>query len=198
MASFSEELNVAGELASRDAANMSARRNLASAQTRLAFLSADDLPRALALIDEAERTLRDIVRADARPVWRRDLAATIQRQAALRRLAGDQQRAAAAAREALTIIESLAASESGNPQTTRVLCEVLLFAADMLPPEAEEAVRLRTRVTALAMTVDGREPRVAVLRARALMGLGRRSEAEPLMAALSRAGYRDLDPVIRR
>ena len=192
IASFSEELDVATRLASRDAANVAARRNRASAQIRLASLLTGDLPRAVALSGEAERTMRDIVRIDARPAWRRDLAVTIQRAASLRVLAGDRGRAGQAAQEALSIIESLAASESGNPQTTRVLSEVLLFAADALPQDDEQAVRYRTRVAALATAAGGRDPRLAALHARALLGLGRRSEAAPLMAALERAGYRDV------
>jgi tetratricopeptide (TPR) repeat protein len=196
IASFSEELDLARELAARDATNVTARRNLASAQARLAMLLTDDLPRAIATIDEAERTLRDVVRIDGRPAWRRDLATAIVRAASLRLLAGDRHRTREAAQEALALIESLAAAEPPNSQTTSVLCEVLLFAADAAPAGSEEATRDRLRVVALTGAADNRDPRIVAYRARALAGLGQRNEAAPLVAALGRAGYRDIDPIV--
>ncbi len=195
IASFSQELDVAAQLVARDATNVSARRNLASAQSRLAVLLIDDLPRALELIDKAERTLRDVVRIDGRPLWRRDLAVAIQREGSLRMRAGDRRRSGEAAQEALAIIESLAATEPRNPHTTRALCEVLLFAADAEPPGSDAAKQFRTRVAALALTEENRDPRVTAIRARALIGLERRAEAAPLIATLQRSGYRDIEMI---
>jgi serine/threonine protein kinase len=197
IASFSEELALSSELANRDPSNIVARRNRAVAQSRLAVLLTDDLPRALATIEEAEQVLRDAVKIDGRPAWKRDLAHVIQREGALQLLAGDRTRTRQAAQEALAIVESLAAAEPNNTLTTRLLCEVLLFAANAAPAGSEDAKAYRMRVAALATTPDGRDPRMTALRARALVGLGRRSEAGPLIAALTRAGYRDLDPTIR-
>lgn len=191
IASFSEELEVSSKLSDRDPSNVSARRNRASAQSRLAVLLTDDLPRALSLIDDAKRVLRDVVRVDQRPAWQRDLASVIQREGALRILAGDRNRMREAAKEALEIIERLAAADPANVQTKRVLCEVLLFAATAEPPGSAEAALDRARVVAL--TAEARDPRVIALRAGALTALGREPEAAPLLDALQRAGYRDID-----
>jgi tetratricopeptide (TPR) repeat protein len=193
IASFSEELEVSSTLSKRDPSNVAARRNRASAQSRLAVLLTDDLPRALALIDDAERVLRDVVRIDKRPAWQRDLASVIQREGALRILAGDRERTREAAKEALSIAEQLAAADPTHVATRRMLCEVLLFAAAAEPPGSEEAKRYRTRVAALTAAADVRDPRVTALRASALSSLGRQHEAAPLVAALQRAGYRDID-----
>jgi tetratricopeptide (TPR) repeat protein len=194
--SFSEELDIATELAGRDSSNITARRNVASAQSRLAMLLTGDPARAMAIIQEAEHTLRDIVRIDGRPAWRRDLAAAIERAASLRQLAGDRERTHDAAQEALTIIESVAATDARNSQTVSVLCEVLLFAADAAPAGSDESVRDRMRVLSLASSADNRDPRIVAYRARALAGLGRRSEAAPLVAALVRARYRDIESLV--
>jgi tetratricopeptide (TPR) repeat protein len=189
--SFDEELRLSSQLARRDPENMSARRNRAAAQSRLALLLADDLPRAIAMIDEAERELREIVKTDARPAWERDLAAAIQREGMLRLRAGDGRRTREAAQEAVAIVERLAAKEPGNSQTMRVLCNVLLFAADVAPKGSAEAMRYRERVSELPIMKDAQDPRLIAFRVRALTGLGRQSEAAPLTAALERAGYRD-------
>jgi len=193
IASFTEELRLSSELAERDPANVNARRNRAAAQSRLAMLLVNDLPRAIAMIDQAEQVLRDIVKKDARPAWERDLAVAIAREGAVRMQAGDQQRARAAAQEALAIAERLAAAEPENVQTTRALCYALLFAAKAASPGSEEATRYRARVAELPMITAAHDPRSIAFRVEALSGLGRRSEAALLVAALERAGYRDFE-----
>ena len=107
-------------------------------------------------------------------------------------LAGDRVRVREAAQEALAIAERLAAAEPGNHQTMRTLCDALLFAAEAAPPGSDEASRYRTRVAELPVMANAQDPRLIAFRVRALTGLGRRSEAAPLVAALERAGYRDL------
>ncbi|HEV7763837.1 MAG TPA: protein kinase [Thermoanaerobaculia bacterium] len=180
IASFSEELALSSELANRDPSNVVARRNRASAQSRLAVLLTNDLPRALTMIEEAEQVFRDVVKIDGRPAWRRDLASAIQRKGVLRLLIADRSQLREMAAEALAIVEKLAAQEPNNAHTTRVLCEVLLFAADAAPPDSEDAIRHRTRVAAIAAMADQRDPRITVLRVQALTGLGRRSETAPI------------------
>ena len=44
----------------------------------------DDPRQARSIIGEAERTMRDIVRIDARPAWRRDLAVIVERGGTIR------------------------------------------------------------------------------------------------------------------
>ncbi len=192
IASFSEELGIAAKLAAGDPTNIASRRNVASAQQRLAMLLTDDLPSAIAMIDEAERTMREVVSIDRRPAWQLDLAAAIQREGALRMLAGDRVRMRDAAREALTLIEAQAAAAPKNPKITRTLCEILLFAADAEAPGSGAATDFRTRVANLTAADRNRDPRITALRVRALNGLGRPREAAPLLADLQRSGYRDL------
>jgi len=189
LASFNEELAVTTALVSGDPLNVSTRRNQASAQTRIAMLTGD-LPRALAINGEAERTMRDIVRIDARPGWRRDLAIIIERSGQLRARAGDRRGMRDTAQEALALMEQVATEEPNNPHTTRALCEVLLFAAEAEKPDSTAATLYRSRVATLANT-EHNDLRLTELRARALVALGRRAEAAPLVAALTASGYRD-------
>jgi tetratricopeptide (TPR) repeat protein len=190
VASYTEELALTKQLAERDPANVAALRNRAAAQTRLAMLLTDDLPRALSVIDDAERGMREVVRIDRRPSWRRDLAIAIARGGALRLMTGDRGRARKAADEALSIMQELAAAEPQNGQTTRSLCEVLLFAADAAEPDPAETALYRSRAAALAVGKDN-DVRLTAMRTRALILLDRRAEARPLVASLNAIGYRD-------
>ena len=169
LASFEEELALSSTLAKLDPSNVSTRRNRAAAEARVASLLAADRPRALTMIDHAVAELREIVAGDPRPSWRRDLASALQRQAALQLASGDA-RACATAREALAIIEPVAAAEPQNPHTARVLCDVLLTAADT---GEENARGHRLRAAEVASAHRTRDPRLAALRERALAALGR-------------------------
>jgi tetratricopeptide (TPR) repeat protein len=123
LAAFEEELSIASRLAERDPANMSLRRNRASAEVRAAALLTDDLPRGLRLAQHAVAELREVVRADARPAWRRDLAAARVREATLLLAAGDLARARSAGEEALAIARNVARGDPRNPQTVELLAE---------------------------------------------------------------------------
>jgi serine/threonine-protein kinase len=167
---FQEELALATKLAELDPANLSARRNRAAAESRVAALTTHDLPRALEMNAHAVSEMRDVVRSDPRPAWRRDLASALQRQAALQLRAGGRSRAGSDVREALAIIEPVALAEPQNPQTARVLCEVLLTAADL---DEENGDVLRSRAARIASARRTRDPRLDAIHARAVAALGR-------------------------
>lgn len=190
LASFTEELAINTELAERDPENVLARRNRASAQTRMIMLLPHDPARAASMLADAERTMREIVRTDPRPTWRRDLAIIVQRGAAIRLQAGNRRGVRESAQEALALMEQVAIEEPRHAQTTRALCEVLLFAAEAEPPDSNVATLYRTRVVALTAE-ERNDPRLTEFRIRALMALGRRAEAASLADELFRSGYRD-------
>ncbi|HEX6097470.1 MAG TPA: protein kinase [Thermoanaerobaculia bacterium] len=135
-----EELALSTRQAELDPSNVNMRRNRAVAQSRLAILLMEsDLAAALDLIDSATRSLREVVRVDARPARRRDLAVAYQRQATLRLRAGDRASASQAARNAQTAIESVARDDPQHPQTQRVLREVSALTAELAhaPPRMQ-------------------------------------------------------------
>lgn len=190
LASFREELAIHTELAEHDPTNVLTQRNRASAQSRVAMLLANDTKRAAAMLEDAERTMRTIVSTDPRPTWRRDLAIILQRAAAIRLRSGDRRGARTGAQEAVALIEQVALEEPRNPQTTRALCEILLFAAETEAPNSSVATLYRSRVATLA-AMERNDPRLTEYRARALVTLGRKAEAAPLIAELRGIGYRD-------
>jgi len=194
VASFTEELTLSSRLAERDPSNLVARRNRAVAESRLAFLLTDRA-RSRTMLAHAIEELRDMVRIDSRPLWRKDLASALQRDAEVAFAAGDVHHAGEEAREALAIIEGVSAGEPGNASTTRVLCEILLTAAGIEERDAPEiAAGHRTRVVTLTAGVTGGDARIAAVRARALAAIGRDDEAAPLLAKLLAGGYRERLP----
>jgi serine/threonine-protein kinase len=190
VASFREELGLSAGLAERDPANLSVRRNRAVAESRLGLLLGDGR-----MLQHSVSELRQVVRIDRRPGWRRDLASALQRDAAVSLTAGNGQRAGDESREALAIIEGVATDEPHGALTTRVLCEVLLTAADAEERAAPDAATAhRRRVVALTAGASDHDARITAVRARALIGLGRDDEAGPLIGKLRANGYHDISP----
>lgn len=189
LASFQEELAIQREAAKRDPSNQLAQRNRSSAQSRVAMLLPDRAA-ALAMLSEAERTMRAIVKTDTSPAWRRDLAVILERSAMTRAQLDDRRTLRQTTQEALAIIEQVASEQPHNPVTTRALCEVLLFAADIEDPKSNIAALYRTRVATLTANVKN-DPRLTEYRARALTALGRSHEATALVSELMSIGYRD-------
>ena len=134
LAAFEEELAIASRLAERDPANVTLRRNRATAEVRVAALLTDDLPRGLRLAEHAVAELREVVRADARPAWRRDLASARVREATLLLAAGHAVRARHAGEEALAIARGVAGEDPRNPQTVELLAEARDVVARTHPP----------------------------------------------------------------
>ena len=165
---YGEELALATKLAGQDPANVSMRRNRAVAASRLAAAMRNDLPRAIELARGAVSELRTVVGIDGRPAWRRDLAAAIQREGALRLANGNAAPAAEAADESLAMVEPLHAADGQNPVTKRVLCEALLLSADVQERKGarDAATRYRLRAAAIASTGNA-DPHLAALRRRA-------------------------------
>lgn len=190
LASYTEELAIHTELAELDPSNVLAQRNRASAQSRIALLLENEPARATAMLVDAERTMRTIVSTDPRTAWRRDLAVIIERAAAIRLRAGDRRGVREAAQEALALMEQVATEEPRSPQTTRALCEVLLFAGEAETPNGGVGALYHSRVATLA-AMERNDPRLTEYRARALVRLGRKAEAAPLIAELRGIGYRD-------
>jgi tetratricopeptide (TPR) repeat protein len=163
---YGEELALATKLASADPANVSLRRNRAVAASRLGAAMRDD-PRALPLVTRAVSALREILRIEDRPAWRRDLAAALQREGTLRLANGSIALADTAAHEAISIAEPLHTSDQ-SPAITRVLCEALLLAADVRERQGVRDAARRYRLRTLVLTSAGTsDPQLAALRKRA-------------------------------
>jgi tetratricopeptide (TPR) repeat protein len=191
LATWNEELQLTTRMATLDPANLPHRRHRLVSQSRVAAIM-PDLRTAYALASQAEHGLQEVVRIDNRPAWRQDLAFASARATRIALALGDRRAALASARNAVTVIEPLASAKV-QPQVLRVLCEVLLQAADAEEANGgvEAARRHRQRVVSLLAQYRTRDLRIVALHARALLALGNDAEAAPLIARLDTGRYRD-------
>ncbi|HYH08514.1 MAG TPA: serine/threonine-protein kinase [Thermoanaerobaculia bacterium] len=193
-----EELSIATRLAARDKENLDLQRNRATAEIRLADAlgAREENEEAAALLDAALRTLSELTARDARPSWQRDLAAAHHETAQLWIRRGDFARATEHGRHAIALAERTRVQQGADMQSVRVLCAALADLADVDERQGRPAAARarRERVIALATSAPyDREPLISATAARALLGAGRRSEAELLVARLRATGHRHPD-----
>jgi serine/threonine-protein kinase len=191
LASYREEAALAAKLAAADPANADARRNRDVAQMRVATMVEPSA--GLPVAEAATRDLRALVRADARAVWRRDLASALVKLAIIEsRL--HRTGARATADEAMTLSELLHAERPQDAACNRFLAEALLTAADLDEREHHSSLASsrRNRAAAIAGSSD-HDPTVAALHVRALLALGRRDEARSITAKVLAGGYREAE-----
>jgi tetratricopeptide (TPR) repeat protein len=192
LACYREEATLTAMLAAADPSNADARRNRDVAQMRLASIS--DPAEGLPLAEGASKDLRELVRADARSTWRRDLAAALARLTTIRLQLGDLPGARSTSDDALWLSEVLVAERPKDAACIRILCEALLTAAAINERDGRLplAVQRRTRAAAVA-NAAAQDPSVAAARVRALFALGRQDEAAPLVQRLLAGGYREAE-----
>lgn len=143
---YREETALASLLAERDSSNTEARRNQAAAQARLASLlpPSEGQP----LVERAANELRALVAIEARTSWRRDLATTLVRLAAISLARNDLPRARRAVEEALPLSEALYAARPSDTQYIRLLCDTLLAEAAIDEKSGRTALALQRRTRA--------------------------------------------------
>jgi len=190
LASYREESALTATLAKRDPASADARRNHAVSELRLASLLDPPaaLPRATGAVDD----LRQLVKKDARAVWRRDLAAALMRLSIIQTQLHNVSGAHTATEEALALSEALVTAQPGDLQSRRILCDALVSNAafDEADGKPDLAIQRRTRAVAIS-TATARDPGLATSRIRVLLALGRREEAAAIAQTLLAGGYRD-------
>jgi serine/threonine-protein kinase len=187
-----EELALTAKLAANDPSNADARRNRDVAQLRLAAVA--DPVEGLRLAEAATKDLRDLVRTDARPAWRRDLAAALARLTRIRFQLGDLPGARTSSDDALRMSEALVAARPKDAASIRILCDALVTAAAIDEKEGRLPLAMQRRERAAAVANAAvQDPAVAAIRVRALLALGRQDEAAPLVQRLLAGGYRETE-----
>jgi len=160
VACYREELAIAEALAARDPSNADAKRNRSVAASRLAVLlePAEGLP----LAQRGLNDMREVVRADGRVAWRRDLAAALYLLANVYRRSHDLTRAADHAAEAIAIGETLVAEHPKDQACLRHLSEALLEAAAIDEARGDTALARdrRSRAADAARRADGHRDRL--------------------------------------
>ncbi|MEA2325945.1 MAG: eukaryotic-like serine/threonine-protein kinase [Thermoanaerobaculia bacterium] len=192
LASFREEAALTEMLAKRDPTSAEARRNHAVAELLVASLL--DPVEALPLAQSAVDDLRAIVKKDARPIWRRDLASALLRLSVIQSRAPGNFEAAKAAKEALTMGEALVAAQPNDLQSRRVLSDALVATANYDDAAGRPDIAKQRRMLAVATaTSESADSALAAARVRALLAAGRLDQAAPLVATLFNGGYRDAE-----
>jgi eukaryotic-like serine/threonine-protein kinase len=123
--------------------------------------------------------------------WQREYAEAQVEASAQALLRGDRVAANAAANDAMRWLGPLRAAQPADRATLLAALGACLAAADAAP-DAVAARMLRERALGEA-GADGAQadPRLIALRAEAMLALGRRADAAPLIETLRAAGYRD-------
>jgi tetratricopeptide (TPR) repeat protein len=186
---------IAAQLTQVDPHNSGFQEDVAMYSTQSSRLQrmSGDLPTAHALIAQSLRIFLALTRQDpSNTGWQREFAEAQLEQAEQTRSAGHADAARAQVQAALRILDPLLAQHPDDRGT--VLATVgarLLLAA--VTPDAPVARHLREdALKTLQAQKNGRDdPRLLALQVEALLALGRKAEAQPIIRQLWQGGYRD-------
>ena len=197
LASFGTALEIAGNVAARDQDNLIWRAELALSSNRLsrACFVANELACARSSLEEAEQLAGTLL--DLQPqhtTARLSLALAQWTRALLAEAVGNTHGAAAQAESAKVGLAELE-SETSRVLYRRLLAEAGAFLADVQEDLGNAAGARATRESAedvaRALLAENRSPQHLAIHVRLLLGLGSRTEAEPLIAELATDGYRE-------
>jgi hypothetical protein len=184
---------VAGALAARDPANVEWARTATRCGARVARIDVavgrarEALPQLLA----ARAAARALDAAHPADAVVHELLASVETETAIARLAtGDAAAALDGARRAEIALDAVPAVRGAALRLPLVRARIRLVEARAASSAAARRAALEG---ALAVVGDGDWPAELAVRAQALVALGRRDEAAPLLARLARAGYAGVD-----
>ncbi|WP_232309589.1 toll/interleukin-1 receptor domain-containing protein [Luteibacter yeojuensis] len=188
-------VDMAAALMLLDASNTDLQEHLALYATQLARLkrAAGDIRAATALTDKALPLFQALRASDPdNTAWQREYAETRIEQALQARQRGDAAAALATAAEALRVLGPLQGSQPDDRATLLAAIGARLALASVTR-DAAEARALREQAVRDANRVKRGhgDPRLLALQVDALLSLGRRADAEPLIQKLWGGGYRD-------
>ena len=185
---------IAAELEAVDPGNASFREDLALYAGQLGRLLrlSGDLPSATRLVARSITIFQALVQQDpGNSGWQRELAEVQLEHAAQSRASGESEAARAEALAALQRIQPLLARQPDDRTLLLVAIASKLLLADVAATRDAAAAR-RWRSEALnTLQLASGDPRWRALRAEALLTLGRKAEARPLIERLRASGYRD-------
>jgi len=196
MHDLQQAVDIATQLTRVDPNNASFQDHLAlySSQTgRLRRLSGD-LPSARTLNAQSLSIFLALTKQDPANAGRqREFAEAQLEQAAQAQVAGQTAAARRQAQAALAILAPLLATQPDDRATLLATASAKLLLA-AVAEEAQVAQQLRSDALNAMQAVKsgGDDPRLLALRVEALLALGRKTEAQPLIQQLWNSGYRDI------
>ncbi|SEJ05694.1 toll/interleukin-1 receptor domain-containing protein [Frateuria terrea] len=190
-----QALDMATQLAKVDPSQTSFQQKVALYSSQLARFRrlTGDLPGASALVHQSLRIYSALTRQDpANADWQQGLAEARSEQAAQALAAGRDDLALGQVGAALKLLDPLLAKQPDDRATLLDTATARLQLA-ALTRDAPRARQLRERTLLLLQKVSsGRgDPRLLALQTDALLGMGRKDEATPVIGRLWASGYRD-------
>jgi len=191
-----EAIDIATRLQALDPTNSGIQENLALYQMQLARLLrlSGDLARADALATQSLASFAALTKQDPDNTgWQREFAEVQTERARESVAAGRTADALRQARGALKILDPLFTSQPDDRATLLATAGARLLVAN-LTGEAQEQSQLRESALTATQSVKGGtgDPRLLALQVEALLALGRKADAEPVIQRLWQCGYRDL------
>lgn len=196
IADLQQAVEIATQLTKVDPSNTGFQEDLAlyaSQLSRVLRLSGD-LPAAAALTAQSMSIFLALTKQDpANTGWQRELADAQLEQAEQSRAAGQVGAARTQARAALAILAPIFARQPQDRATLTAVVAAKLLLAE-LTDDAQVVQQLRREaLNAIPPAKSaGNDPRLLALQAEALLSLGRKADAQPIIQQLWDSGYRDL------
>ena len=195
MRNLQQAIGIATQLKTVDPNNTSFQEDLAHCASQLSRLQrlSNDMSAARTTITQSLAIYAALTKQEpANTQWRREFAEAQLEQAEQLRAAGHADAARTQAQTALQILDLLLASQPDD--RANLLAAVgakLLLAA--VTADVQAAQQLRNGAMQAMQTVKsgGGDPRLLALQVEALLALGRKAEAQPVIRQLWNVGYRD-------
>ncbi|HJW05308.1 MAG TPA: TIR domain-containing protein [Rhodanobacter sp.] len=204
IAGLQQAVDIAMQLRTADPGNTDFQEHAALYATQLSRLRrlSGDATAPAALTAQALATFASLTRQDPdNTAWQRGFAEARLEQAAQSRAAGRTDVARAQARAVLSMLDPLLAQQPDDRATLLATVGAKLLLA-AVTDDASAAQQLRDDALSAVKAVKsgGSDPRLLALQIEALLALGRKTEAQPVIRQLWSSGYRDaaLLAVLRR
>jgi tetratricopeptide (TPR) repeat protein len=195
MRDLQQAVEIAGQLTQVDATQTSFQEHLALYSTQLARLQrlSGDLPTARTSTARSVRSLRALVKKDPTNYIGQSYYTGALTEQAAESLAVNQPGAAHdQIQRALQILEPMLAKHPDDRETLLAATTARLLSAETDPePQAAQSQRERVLGTLQTVKTSRTDPRLVALQVEALLALGRKAAAQPLIKQLWASGYRD-------
>jgi len=189
-----EAIDIANQLKRQDASNTSIQENSALYQMQLSRLLrlTGDLTEAAKLTSQSLETFVMLTKQDpANTSWQREFAEVLTEHAAQSRANGSRDEARERARSALNVLNPLLDKNPDDRSRLLATVNARLLLAAVGDESAAKPLR-ESCVQAISAVKSGAgDPRLLALQVSALISLGRKDEAQPVIDRLRSSGYRD-------
>ena len=196
MRDLQQAVDIATQVRANDPTETGVEENLALYQMQLSRLLrlSGELSKAHALTTQSLDTFSRLTRQEpANTHWQREFAEVQLEQATQSLAANDADKARTQTQAALGILDPLLKKQPDDRATLLATVNArLLFAKVTTDVLAAQQLRDAALKATQSVKSGGTDPRLLALQVEALVGLGNKAQAQPIIQELSNGGYRDL------